>query len=64
MVFNTIVDHSHSFRNPALSLGASPSRHEEGIKLHTALQASGLGLSSRTKMLDRKSFIKEKNWFG
>ncbi len=30
MVFNTIVDHSHSFRNPVLSLGASPARHEEG----------------------------------
>jgi hypothetical protein len=30
MVFNTIVDHSHSFRNPTLSLGAPPTRHEEG----------------------------------
>jgi hypothetical protein len=62
MVFNTIVDHSHSVRNLAVSLGAP--RYEEGIKLHTMLQASGLGLPSRTKMLDRKSFITEKNWFG
>jgi len=60
MVFNTIVDHSHSVRNPAVNLGAPSASYEEGIKLHTVLQASGLGLSSRTKMLDRKSFITEK----
>ena len=60
MVFNTIVDHSHSVRNPAVNLGAPSASYEEGIKLHTVLQASGLGLSSRTKMLNRKSFISEK----
>lgn len=64
MVFNTIVDHSHSVRNPAVSLGAPSASYEEGIKLHTVLRANGLGLSSRTKMLVRKSFITEKNWFG
>ena len=53
MVFNTIVDHNHSFRNPAVSLGAPSDRYEEGIKLHNVLQSSGLGLSSRAKMLDR-----------
>ena len=63
MVFNTIVDHSHSVRNPAVSLGAPSARYEEGIMLHTMLQPSGLRLSSRTKMLE-KSFITEKNWFG
>ena len=49
MVFNAIVNHSHSFRNPAVSLGAPSDRYEEGIKLHNVLQASGIGLSSRTK---------------
>jgi hypothetical protein len=49
MVSNTIVDHSHTVRNPAVGLGAPSARYEEGIKLHTVLQASGLGLSSRTK---------------
>jgi hypothetical protein len=42
MVFNTIVDHSHSVRNPAVSLGAPSAGYGEGIKLHTVLQASGL----------------------
>jgi hypothetical protein len=64
MVFNTIVDHSQSVRNPAVSLEAPSAGDEEGIKPHTVLQANGLGLSSSTKMLDRKSFISEKNRFG
>ena len=64
MVFNTIVDHSHSVRNLAVSLGAPSARYEEGIKLHNVLQSSGLGLSSRAKMSDRKSFITEKDRFG
>ena len=37
MVFNTIADHSHSVRNPAVSLGAPSDRYEEGIKLHTCV---------------------------
>ena len=55
MVFNTIVDHNHSFRNPAVSLGAPSDRYEEGMFFHNVLQSSGLGLSSRSKMLESPS---------
>jgi hypothetical protein len=64
MVSNTIVDHSQSGRNPAVSLEAPSAGDEEGIKPHTVLQENGLGLSSSTKMLDRKSFITEKTGYG
>ncbi len=64
MVFNTIVDHNHSFRNPALSLGAPPARHEEGNQASYCVASEWTWSVISHKMLDRKSFITEKNSFG